>query len=148
MVVKLIFLKREGIIKMTQAEYKKQLIKLIQINKSNVFSDDEERKEFMNSRFGVDSTKKLSIDQLKLLLDFCKRKVSDIPMLNPVENKEFITELQKEKIRVLWNEKARNTSEEALLNFIFKITKAKIILLDDLLKGKATKVIVALEKLI
>ncbi|PLY04899.1 MAG: hypothetical protein C0625_15420 [Arcobacter sp.] len=132
---------------MTQNEYKKQLIKLIQINKKNVFEEDEDRKAFINSRFGVDSTKKLSIDQLKLLLDFCKRNVSDIPMLHPVENKEFVTELQKEKIRVLWNEKARNKSEEALLNFVFKITKAKIILLDDLLKGKATKVIVALERM-
>jgi phage gp16-like protein len=57
-----------------QKNYKKQLIQKIQINKSNVFFDDEERKEFIRSRFGVDSTTKLSIDQLKLLLDFLLQK--------------------------------------------------------------------------
>ena len=57
---------------MTKAQqtYKKNLIQKIQIVKHNVFSDDEMRKEFMLSRFGVDSTTKLSIDELKLLLDF------------------------------------------------------------------------------
>ena len=134
---------------MTKAQelYKSNLIQKIQINKHNVFNDDEERKEFMLSRFGVKSTKDMSIDQLKLLLDFCFRKVSDIPMLNRVQDKELITQAQKEKIRVLWKSKAKNKKEDALLKFCFKITGYKISILDDLLKGKATKVIVALEKL-
>jgi len=130
-----------------QEKYKKQLIQKIQINKSNVFLDDEERKEFILSRFGVTSITKMNIDQLKLLLDFCYRKVSDIPLHEKIQNKDNITFAQKEKIMVLWNEKAKDKSEAALLSFAFKITKYKTSNLDNLLKGKATKLIVALEKL-
>lgn len=43
----------------SQTTYKKSLIQKIQIVKHNVFTDDEMRKEFMLSRFGVDSTTKL-----------------------------------------------------------------------------------------
>ena len=131
-----------------QEKYRKSLIQKIQVNKSKVFLDDEERKEFMLSRFGVDSTTKMSIDQLKLLLDFCLRKVSDIPMLHEIRDKEFVTQAQKEKIRVLWKEKARDKSEEALLKFVCRVSGYKLERLDDLLKGKATKVIVALEMMI
>ena len=131
-----------------QEKYKKSLIQKIQINKSNVFYDEDERKEFMFSRFGVDSTTKLSIDQLKLLLDFCQRKVNDIPMLHTVEGKALITQAQVEKIRTVWKEKARDKSEKALLIFASRVSGHKLERLEDLLKGKATKVIVALEKLI
>ena len=81
-----------------QQTYKKSLIQKIQILKHNVFIDDESRREFMLSRFGVDSTTKLSIDELKLLLDFClhkaefppvgracNRNVSDIPVSKATE---------------------------------------------------------------
>ncbi len=128
-----------------QKKYQKSLIQKIQTSKRNVFFDDEERKAFMKSRFGVDSTTKMTIDQLKLLLDFCNRKVNDIPMLNQIKDKELITQAQLEKIRVLWKEKARDKSEDALLRFVFRISSYKIDRIEDLLKGKATKVIVALE---
>ena len=131
-----------------QLIYKKSLIQKIQILKHNVFVDDESRREFMLSRFGVDSTTKLSIDELKLLLDFCNRNVSDIPMLHQIEDKELITQAQIEKIRVVWKEKARDKSEEALLNFVKRVSRYKLERLEDLLKGKATKVIVALENMI
>lgn len=130
-----------------QIKYKKSLIVKIQIFKNNVFYDDDERKEFMLSRFGVDSTTKLSIDELKLLLDFCNRKVSDIPLLNYVESKDLITQAQIEKIRVVWKEKADNKSEEALLKFVKRVSRYELERLEDLLKGKATKVIVALENM-
>ena len=135
---------------MTQAQqtYKKRLIQKIQIVKHNVFSDDEERKEFMLSRFGVDSTTKLSIDELKLLLDFCNRNVSDIPMLNrDIEKEDMITAEQIEKIRVVWNEKARDKNEEALLKFACKIAKYKASRIDDFKLREAQKIIIALEKM-
>ena len=135
---------------MTQAQqtYKKSLIQKIQIVKYNVFADDEERKEFMLSRFGVDSTTKLSIDELKLLLDFCNRNVSDIPMLNrDIEKEDMITAEQIEKIRVVWNEKARDKSEEALLKFACKIAKYKASRIDDFKLREAQKIIIALEKM-
>lgn len=123
-----------------QTTYKKSLIQKIQIVKHNVFTDDEMRKEFMLSRFGVDSTTKMSIDELKLLLDFCNRNVSDIPIAKA-------TEAQVKKIYDVWFKKARNKALDALYAFIFKITKEDVSTVDSLNKDKATKVIVALEKL-
>ena len=127
---------------MTQSQiaYKKRLIQKIQIVKNNVFSDDEMRKEFILSRFGVESSTKLTIDQLKLLLDFCNRKVSDIPVLKA-------TEAQLHKINTLWLDKAKNKSIEAMCSFTSKIAKRQVGFINELRKDEATKVIVALEKL-
>lgn len=122
-----------------QIIYKKSLIQKIQIVKHNVFVDDEMRKEFMLSRFGVDSTTKLSIDELKLFLDFCNRKVSDIPYI------ELITESQGWRINSLWQEKANDKSNVALLKFVKKISKKQY--LSELTKHEATKVIIALENM-
>jgi phage gp16-like protein len=135
---------------MTQAQqtYKKSLIQKIQILKHNVFVDDEMRKEFMLSRFGLDSTTKLSIDELKLLLDFCNRKVSDIPMLKrDTEKEDMITIFQIEKMRVIWKEKARDKSEEALMKFACKIAKYKASRIDDFKLGEAQSIIVALARM-
>ena len=127
---------------MTQSQqtYKKSLIQKIQIVKHNVFIDDESRREFMLSRFGVDSTTKLSIDELKLLLDFCNRNVSDIPVSKA-------TEAQLHKINTLWLEKAKNKSIEAMCSFASKIAKRQVGFINELRKDEATKVIVALENM-
>ena len=124
----------------SQIEYKKRLIQKIQIVKNNVFSDDEMRKEFILSRFGVESSTKLTIDQLKLLLDFCNRNVSDIPVSKA-------TEAQLHKINTLWLEKAKNKSIEAMCSFASKIAKRQVGFINELRKDEATKVIVALEKM-
>lgn len=123
-----------------QTTYRKSLIQKIQISKHNVFIDDEMRKEFMLSRFGVDSTTKLSIDELKLLLDFCNRKVSDIPIAKA-------TEAQLHKMHVLWFSKARIKNSVSLLAFACKIAKRDIYLLDNMRKDEATNIIIALEKM-
>ena len=123
-----------------QQTYKKSLIQKIQIVKHNVFIDDESRREFMLSRFGVDSTTKLTIDELKLLLDFCNRKVSDIPVSKA-------TEAQLHKINTLWLEKAKNKSIEAMCSFASKIAKRQVGFINELRKDEATKVIVALENM-
>ncbi|RBQ28397.1 phage protein GemA/Gp16 family protein [Aliarcobacter vitoriensis] len=135
---------------MTQAQltYKKSLIQKIQIVKHNVFFDDEMRKEFMLSRFGVDSTTKLSIDELKLLLDFCNRNVSDIPMLKRDTKEVYkITFAQKEKIGVIWQEKARDKSDKALLQFACKIARYKALRLDDFTVFESQDIITALERM-
>lgn len=120
-----------------QQQYKKSLIQKIQIVKSNVFSSDEERREFIVSRFGVDSTTKLSIDELKVLLEFCNRNVSDIPFSKP-------TEAQIKKIYETWYEKARDKSQGALNSFTLKIVKKDIA---SITKNEAIKLILALERL-
>jgi len=124
-----------------QEKYKKSLIQKIQVSKGNVFVDDEDRKAFMLSRFGVDSTTKMTIDQLKLLCDFCNRKVSEIPMLNPC------TEAQREKIINLWLDKARDKSFVALFSFVKRITSKDIVSTTELRKHEATNVILALENM-
>lgn len=124
----------------SQIEYKKRLIQKIQIVKNNVFADDEMRKEFILSRFGVESSTKLTIDELKLLLDFCNRKVSDIPVSKA-------TEAQLHKINTLWLDKAKNKSIEAMCSFASKIAKRQVGFINELRKDEATKVIVALEKI-
>ena len=123
-----------------QQTYKKSLIQKIQIVKHNVFMDDESRREFMLSRFGVDSTTKLTIDELKLLLDFCNRNVSDIPVSKA-------TEAQLHKINTLWLDKAKNKSIEAMCSFASKIAKRQVGFINELRKDEATKVIVALENM-
>ena len=123
-----------------QQIYKKSLIQKIQIVKHNVFVDDESRREFMLSRFRVDSTTKLTIDELKLLLDFCNRNVSDIPVSKA-------TEAQLHKINTLWLEKAKNKSIEAMCSFGSKIAKRQVGFINELRKDEATKVIVALENM-
>ena len=137
----------------SQIEYKKRLIQKIQIVKNNVFIDDDMRKEFMLSRFGVNSTTKLTIDELKLLLDFClhkaefppvgracNRNVSDIPVSKA-------TEAQLHKINTLWCEKAKNKSIEAMCSFASKIAKRQVGFINELRKDEATKIIVALENM-
>ena len=123
-----------------QQTYKKSLIQKIQILKHNVFIDDESGREFMLSRFGVDSTTKLTIDELKLLLDFCNRNVSDIPVSKA-------TEAQLHKINTLWLDKAKNKSIEAMCSFASKIAKRQVGFINELRKDEATKVIVALENM-
>lgn len=123
-----------------QQTYKKSLIQKIQIVKHNVFIDDESRREFMLSRFGVDSTTKLTIDELKLFLDFCNRNVSDIPVSKA-------TEAQLHKINTLWLDKAKNKSIEAMCSFASKIAKRQVGFINELRKDEATKVIVALENM-
>lgn len=123
-----------------QLTYKKSLIQKIQIVKHNVFVDDESRREFMLSRFGVESSTKLTIDELKLLLDFCTRNVSDIPISKA-------TEAQLHKINTLWLDKAKNKSIEAMCSFTSKIAKRQVGFINELRKDEATKVIVALENM-
>jgi phage gp16-like protein len=123
-----------------QQNYKKQLIQKIQVNKHNVFFDDEERRDFIVSRFGVDSTTKMSIDELNHLLNFCQRKVSDIEI-------DVLSSAQLKKIKDLWKQKARVQTEHALWAFICKIAKRELEDINKLTKREATKVIVALKRM-
>jgi len=122
-----------------QKQYKTQLIQKIHINKYNVFRDNDARREFMISRFGVSSTKELSIDQLKLLLDFCLNKVSDVPI-------DRLTSAQYNKIVNTWRARARYKDYRSLNTFVARICKREIVL-HEITKKEATKVIVAIERL-
>lgn len=122
-----------------QQQYKKSLIQKIQVNKKNVFIDEESRYEFMKSRFNCESLKQMSIEQLNMLLNFCLRKVSDVPISKP------ITSAQKNKAHNLWEQKARDKSLSALEKFVLRITEKDDI--STLTQDEATKVIIALSKM-
>ncbi len=123
-----------------QITLKTYLIKNIQINKNKVFEDDDMRYDFMLSRFGKTSLTKMSIDELKQMLCFCLKNVSDIQIAK-------CSEAQVKKIYDLWHEKARNKGVMALYEFIYKITKKRINTVDELTKSEATKFIITLNKL-
>lgn len=121
-----------------QKDYKKQLIKKIQINKHNVFLDDEERREFMKSRFGVDSTTKMGINELNTLLAFCTGKIRDIPVA-------CITDAQTYTLLRIYTTKY-GFDLTKLLQLSSRIAKRTITDIDQLSKYEANKVIYVVEK--
>jgi phage gp16-like protein len=122
-----------------QQQYKKSLIQKIQVTKSNVFYDEESRYEFMKSRFNCISLTQMSIDQLNNFLNFCTRKVNDIPMTKP------ITSAQKKKINDLWKLNSKEKNINALLKFVDRIIQKND--LEILTQDEATKVIIAISKM-
>ena len=122
-----------------QQQYKKSLIQKIQISKKNVFVDDECRRVFMQSRFNCSSTTQMSIDQLNLLLNFCLRKVSDIPCVEPISTAQI------KKIKDLWNIKAKDKHINALNKFILRVSQK--VNFSQLTKNEATKVVIALNRM-
>ncbi len=124
---------------MNASEYKGKLIKLIQINKKNVFYNDEQRKDFIKSRFNADSLKDMKIDELNLMLDYCKGVINDIPLVEPMSS------AQEFKIKELWNIKARNKTKKAFELFILNRTSKNI---KNLTKVEAKNVLIALDKMV
>ncbi len=124
---------------MNASEYKSKLIKLCHLNKKNVFYDDEQRKDFIKSRFNADSLKDMKIDELNLMLDYCKGAINDIPAVLPM------TCAQEFKIKELWNIKARNKTKKAFDLFILNRTSKNI---KNLTKVEAKNVLIALDKMV
>lgn len=140
-----------------QDAYRKSLLRAIhqnytysQLHASGVWED------WLFIRFGVTSSKDLSIKELKHTLSVLNDKVEDTLNLMPdlagrtimqQSTKDGgITLKQSAAIRSLWEQKARDKSEVALLNFVKKATGTLFISLECLKKGEATKVLIALAK--
>ena len=111
--------------------------------------------DWLHVRFCVTSSKELSIKELKHILDVFNDKVEDTLSLKPdiagrallktVKNGS-ITQKQLCAIFSMWEQKARDKSERALLHFIKKATGILYISTSHLKKDEATKVILALSK--
>jgi|GEM_PF-1951966 len=107
-------------------------------------------------RFGVTSSKDLSIKELKHTLNVLNDAVEDTLNLMPdlagrtimqqSTQDGALTLKQSAAIRSLWEQKARDKSEVALLNFVKKATGTLFISLECLKKGEATKVLIALSR--
>lgn len=112
--------------------------------------------DWLHIRFGVTSSKHLSIKELRYVLDIFNDKVEDELNIKPdlagrtimqQSTKDGgITLKQSAAIRSLWEQKARDKSDIALLNFVKKATGTLFISLEHLKKAEATKVLIALAK--
>ena len=130
-----------------QAALKKSLIKGIHISKryQEYYKNDREAYELiLEDRYGVSSSKKLTIDQLKAFVKWLNYKTDE---LKQDKKKSTATEPQLHKIRELWHSVARTPTDEALRAFIYKITCKHYLHIDALTKTDAQKMIVVLEKM-
>jgi len=100
--------------------------------------------EFLMEGYGVESSAKLSIDELHHLYNILKAKA-----LPKVERREqpLITEKQCYAIKKRWEEKSRKKTLHSLLHFIHHITGTLFLSLNNITKKEASVIIAALERL-
>lgn len=137
--------------------YRKSLLRAIHQNHAYAeFHAGGAWEDWLFVRFGVTSSKDLSIKELTYTLNVLNDKVEDTLNLIPdlagrtimqQSTKDGVLTLkQSAAIRSLWEQKARDKSEAALLNFVKKATGTLFISLECLKKGEATKVLIALSR--
>jgi len=100
----------------------------------------EEYTQMLVNAFGKNSSVALTIRELILLVDYCNLKLASLPtfiLSRPSQQQVF-------KIGVLWEEKARDKSRDALEKFIFRVAKTT---LNGLTHEGAKKVLIALGKM-
>jgi hypothetical protein len=112
--------------------------------------------DWLHIRFGVLSSAELSIKELKHILDVFNHKREDTLSLKPdiagralvkqAPKSGGVTQKQLAAIFSMWEQKARDKSERALLHFIKRATGILYISIAHLKKDEATKVILALSK--
>lgn len=103
----------------------------------------DEYKELLLDTFGKQSSKDLSVASLILLVDYLNYKRDALP--------QFVTKrcsnAQVWKIKTMWEQKARDKSEKALLSFCKRITKRECESLATLRVDEAKNILIALQKL-
>lgn len=139
-----------------QELYKKDLIKIIHILKNKKALDDEMYKDILSQRYGVTSSKNLSIDELKdfaLVLGYKGYESKKAKFNREVDfhckttKRGTSTTKQIATILKMWQEKARDKSITALIKFSIKIVKYAPLKLGILSKQEAQKLILALNNL-
>lgn len=131
-----------------QRAYQKSLIQQVHISNryQNYYKENkEEYIELLQAHFGVDSSKKLSVSELLLLVAYLNFKRDDLPAR--AKSGES-TQKQREYIKGIWQDKARDKSDEALLSFVKRQTKRKIGSLDKVGFEEAQKLIIALKAML
>ncbi|WP_162165804.1 phage protein GemA/Gp16 family protein [Campylobacter fetus] len=136
---------------------KKDYIKLIQTLKTSKFPDDDSRYMYMQENFGKTSLRDMSIDELRIMLDFLGGKVwhryqskkgCHTSGLAAKDNtREKATKKQITMMGEIWKEVARNKNGLALRNFVARVCKRSAPLyLEYLSKEDASTVIIALRR--
>ncbi len=129
-----------------QIAFRKNLLMKIHISETYLKLYKDNRTawvEFLQTYYKVKSSSTLSIEDLINLTDFLSNK-----QIAPQTRKGFASKMQLSKIKELWNQKARDKSDKALMEFIYRITKERYIKFELLSKIEATKVIIGLSKMI
>lgn len=103
-----------------QQQLRKKLITALHLSQryKNYYADNkQEYKKLLLDNFGVDSSTKLSISQLISLLDYFNLKTATIQNTQNKDNKKA-SKAQINKIKELWNQYAKDTSDRALIHFL------------------------------
>jgi len=132
---------------MTQAEFKKTLIKRIHLSKKYqeyYKHNKDEYKEILQEHFGVESSKELKIDNLKVLVDYLNFKRDNLPVRDE-RDARLCTPEQKNAMQTIWNSFASTPTDEALLKFVNRQTKKRYLHLYMVSKNEAQKIIHALK---
>ncbi|PSM52774.1 DUF1018 domain-containing protein [Campylobacter blaseri] len=133
-----------------QNELKKHYIKLVHTLKKDFFIDDDARYMYMQAKFNKDSLTKLSIDELRVMLEdmgYKPYKKGKIPKQKAKNEEQKATQKQLDTIVGIWNTIARNKTKLALGLFCERITGYLMINISSLSKKEASKVIIALKKM-
>jgi len=135
-----------------QEEYRKALIRAIHTSRGYRERIDvggkELWREYLQNMYNVDSSKKLSIEELNNLLFILKGQTTEIKKggYRPAPEGK-ITEKQLKAIEAIWEARAREKTPLALREFVDKTIKRKPLYLTSLTKQEATKIITAIKKL-
>jgi len=105
--------------------------------------------EYLQGLYGVESSGRLSIDELYNLLDILHKKTDKaIQKGLRATPKGKATGAQIHAIETLWEEKARDGSSEAMMRFAKRVTGVLALSLTALTQREATHVIVALKRMV
>lgn len=106
-------------------------------------NEREDYVEMLMGAFGKDSSVALSVSELIILVDYLNMKRHELPTFTPKQS----TPAQVWKIMQIWETKARDKSDTALLSFCKRIIKKEYETPNQMDFNEAQKVIVALEKM-
>lgn len=106
-------------------------------------NEREEYVEMLEASFGKNSSVALSVSELIMLVDYLNMKRDTLPTFTQKQS----TSAQVWKIMQLWEAKARDKSDAALLSFCKRIIKKEYETPNQMEFNEAQKVILALEKM-
>jgi hypothetical protein len=133
---------------MTPKQLKTHKSLIVQVHTSprykNYYKDNREAyEELLYNAFGKRSSKALHVTELIQLVSYLNMQTDALPVFTP----KHCTPSQAWKIMSLWEQKARDKSEQALLNFCKRIVKRECESTATLSVDEAKKVLIALQKL-
>lgn len=126
-----------------QIAYKKSLLKMVHLShtyKAFFANNREGWEEFLTKRFGVKSSKDLSIDELKGLVDYLNNTSKELHI-------KKITQNQLNFLLNLWVQKSYKKDRASLIAFAKRIIKRDFKELEALSYREGAKLITAVKKL-